>query len=64
MIKSTIKNIVLSVIDEKIGKKYPIIDEVTDVFQDQEKRFKKIERKIAKLEKVVNPKEKKVSKKK
>jgi len=41
-----IKKVVLKVIDETIGKKFPIIDEITDVFQEQEVRFKEIEREI------------------
>lgn len=53
-----IKKIVLKVLDETIGKKYPIIDEITDVFQDQEKRFKKIERKLNKLTKQIKELEK------
>ena len=42
-----IKKIVLKIIDETIGKKFPIIDEITDVFQEQEVRFKEIEREIS-----------------
>jgi len=54
--KAYISNIVMKVLDETLGKKYPIVDEITDVFQDQEKRFKKIERKIAKIEKQLKAK--------
>ena len=42
-----IKKLVLKAIDETIGKKFPIIDEITDVFQEQEVRFKEIEREIS-----------------
>ena len=42
-----IQKIVLKIIDETIGKKFPIIDEITDVFQEQEVRFKEIEREIS-----------------
>ena len=42
-----IQDMVLKVIDETIGKKFPIIDEITDVFQEQEIRFKEIEREIS-----------------
>jgi hypothetical protein len=42
-----IKKIILKIIDETIGKKFPIIDEITDVFQEQEVRFKEIEREIS-----------------
>ena len=42
-----IKKLVLKAIDETIGKKFPIIDEITDVFQEQDKRFKELEREIS-----------------
>ena len=42
-----ISKIVLNIIDKTIGKKFPIIDEITDVFQEQDKRFKEIEREIS-----------------
>ena len=41
-----IAKIVMKVIDNTIGKKFPIIDEITDVFQEQDKRFKDIEMEI------------------
>ena len=41
-----ITKIVLKLIDKTIGKRFPIIDEITDVFQEQDKRFKEIEREI------------------
>ena len=41
-----ISKIVLNIIDKTLGKKFPIIDEITDVFQEQDKRFKDIEREI------------------
>ena len=41
-----IQDMVLKIIDETIGKKFPIIDEITDVFQEQDKRFKELEREI------------------
>ena len=42
-----ISKIVLKLIDKTLGKKFPIIDEITDVFQEQDKRFKEIEREIS-----------------
>ena len=42
-----ISKIVLNIIDKTLGKKFPIIDEITDVFQEQDKRFKEIEREIS-----------------
>jgi hypothetical protein len=49
MIQKIVKKLVLKAIDETIGKKFPIIDELTDVFQEQEVRFKRIEKKLNKL---------------
>ena len=46
-LRKKIQDIVLKVIDDTIGKKFPIIDEITDVFQEQDKRFKEIEREIS-----------------
>jgi len=42
-----ISKIVLKLIDKTLGKRFPIIDEITDVFQEQDKRFKDIEREIS-----------------
>ena len=39
-----ITKIVLNIIDKTLGKKFPIIDEITDVFQEQDKRFKELEK--------------------
>ena len=41
-----ITKIVLKLIDQTLGKRFPIIDEITDVFQEQDKRFKDIEMEI------------------
>ena len=46
-LRKKIQDIALKVIDDTIGKKFPIIDEITDVFQEQDKRFKEIEREIS-----------------
>jgi hypothetical protein len=45
-LKNKIVKIALDAIDDKLGKRFPIIDEITDVFQEQDKRFKDIEREI------------------
>ena len=42
-----VSKIVLNIIDKTLGKKFPIIDEITDVFQEQDNRFKEIEREIS-----------------
>ena len=43
-LQDKIKSMVLNLIDEKLGKRFPIIDEITDVFQEQENRFKEIDK--------------------
>ena len=48
-LQDKIKSMVLNLIDEKLGKRFPIIDEITDVFQEQENRFKDIEKQITKI---------------
>ena len=42
-----ITKIVLKLIDKTLGKRFPIIDEITDVFQEQDRRIKDIEREIS-----------------
>ena len=48
-----ISKIVLKLIDKTLGKKFPIIDEITDVFQEQDKRFKEIERDISAIKSIL-----------
>ena len=52
-LRNKIQDIVLKVIDDTIGKKFPIIDEITDVFQEQDKRFKEIERDISAIKSIL-----------
>ena len=52
-LKNKIVKIALDAIDEKVGKKFPIIDEITDVFQEQDNRFKELEREISALKTLV-----------
>ena len=52
-LKKKVQEIVLKVIDDTIGKKFPIIDEITDVFQEQDKRFKEIEREISAIKSIL-----------
>ena len=42
---------VLRVVDDTIGKRFKIIDHLTDLFQGQENRINKLEDRISKLEK-------------
>ena len=41
-----ITKIVLKIIDNTIGKKFPIIDRLTDIFQEQDNKIKDLEREI------------------
>ena len=41
-----IAKIVMQVIDKTIGKKFPLIDRLTDIFQDQDNKIKDLEREI------------------
>ena len=52
-LRKRITQIALNAIDDKLGKRFPIIDEITDVFQEQDKRFKELEREISALKTLV-----------
>jgi hypothetical protein len=52
-LKNKIIKIALDAIDDKLGKRFPIIDEITDVFQEQDKRFKDIEREISAIKQYI-----------
>ena len=61
MIQKAIMKKVLEVVDNTIGKKFKIIDDITDLFQGLEPRIKEIEelnyrllRRIEKLEERIN----------
>ena len=48
-----IAKIVLNIIDKTLGKKFPMIDKITDIFQEQQiqdKKIRDIELKIDALE--------------
>ena len=52
-LKNKIVKIALNTIDDTIGKKFPLIDKLTDLFQEQqvlEKKFKYLELKVNALE--------------
>ena len=50
MIQKIIIKKVLEVVDNTIGKKFKIIDEITDLFQGMEPRIKDLEENVVKLE--------------
>ena len=45
-----ILSIGLKIVDETIGKKFPIIDKITDQFQENETKLKELDDRIKKLE--------------
>ena len=50
MIQKAIINKVLQVVDNTLGKKFKIIDEITDIFQGLEPRIEKLENKFKQIE--------------
>ena len=50
MIQKAIINKVLQVVDNTLGKKFKIIDEITDMFQGLEPRVKDLENKFKQIE--------------
>ena len=50
-IKDAILQKVLRVVDDTIGKKFKIIDQLTDLFQGAEARINDLEDRVTKLEK-------------
>ena len=49
-IKEVILQKVLRVVDDTIGKKFKIVDQLTDLFQGQEDKINKLEDRVLKLE--------------
>ena len=41
-----IAKIAMEIIDKTIGKKFPIVDKITDMFQEQDNKIKDLEREI------------------
>lgn len=52
-----ISKAVLRIIDETIGKKFPIIDKITDMFQEQDNKIKELEREIEAIKFILKEKE-------
>ena len=46
-----IAKIVLDLIDKTLGKKFPMIDKLTDLFQAQDNKIKKLEQEIEEIKK-------------
>ena len=49
-LKNIILQKVLKVVDDTIGKKFKIIDDITDLFQGAEARIDNLEERLAKIE--------------
>tara|TARA_Y100001951_G_scaffold41114_1_gene32536 strand:- start:254 stop:439 length:186 start_codon:yes stop_codon:yes gene_type:complete len=48
-----IGKIVMKILDETIGKRFPIIDKITDIFQEQDNKFKELEREIEAIKSIL-----------
>ena len=44
------KNLVLDLIDKTLGKKFPMIDKLTDLFQEQDSKIRDLELRMDALE--------------
>tara|TARA_Y100000296_G_C5144260_1_gene242810 strand:- start:1141 stop:1326 length:186 start_codon:yes stop_codon:yes gene_type:complete len=45
-LEKKVAKVVLRIIDETIGKRFPIIDKITDMFQEQDGKLKELQREI------------------
>tara|TARA_R100001530_G_C4248957_1_gene137325 strand:+ start:139 stop:330 length:192 start_codon:yes stop_codon:yes gene_type:complete len=48
-----IAKIVMKIIDNTLGKKFPVIDRLTDIFQEQDQKFKELEREIEAIKSIL-----------
>ena len=48
-----IGKIAMRIVDETIGKRFPIIDKITDMFQEQDNKFKELEREIEAIKSII-----------
>ena len=53
-----IAKIAMNIIDKTLGKKFPMIDKLTDVFQEQDKRFKELEREVSAIKEYIKENDK------
>tara|TARA_R100000329_G_C7566379_1_gene200364 strand:- start:382 stop:597 length:216 start_codon:yes stop_codon:yes gene_type:complete len=51
-----IAQIALDMIDKKLGKKFPIIDKITDIFQEHDYKLKEIQKQILEIKEKQNAK--------
>ena len=48
-----IAKIVMKIIDNTLGKKFPAIDKLTDIFQEQDQKFKELEREVEAIKSIL-----------
>ena len=48
---------VMRIIDATIGKRFPIVDKITDLFQEQDVKIKELEREIEAIKFILKEKE-------
>ena len=54
MIQKIVVNQVLKIIDKTFGKKFKIIDDITDMFQGLEPRIEDLEKEVKQLREMIN----------
>lgn len=54
MIQKIVVNQVLKIIDKTFGKKFKIIDDITDMFQGLEPRIEDLEKEVKQLREIIN----------
>ena len=54
MIQKIVVNQVLKIIDKTFGKKFKIIDDITDMFQGLEPRIENLEKEVKQLREMIN----------
>ena len=54
MIQKVIVNQVLKIIDKTFGKKFKIVDDITDMFQGLEPRIEDLEKEVKQLREMIN----------
>ena len=54
MIQKVIVSQVLKIVDKTLGKKFKIIDDITDMFQGLEPRIEDLEKEVKQLREIIN----------
>ena len=56
-LEKKVGKIVMKIIDETIGKRFPIIDKMTDIFQEQDNKLKDLEREVQAIKSILKDKD-------